>query len=323
MNVKKCFLLFCFLGTFAPDKIFSQQVPAVDQNFPYLVTFGNKADKSWGDDDFVQTFFFSVPQSCNQAIYIRVYDPDAGGKVDENRGGFNTKTRFTVYGGVGAHSNPDARKQDPVGNYKSGVQLSTRTFGVDTAYDQKWFTFGPFSPIEGELQPDFGGYVFKIIIEGIEGDDGNLYKMFLSSKRDENVQVEGGNSFTYEFCLRLPDEVGSISHLYPFISGNVIAVKTSVFDYDNDGMIRTISVAKKGEIFKPAGDGVWVDTTHGTVVEEYNTSLDIQFVKQNPVKNNNIVVFITNQYGELMPFYTVPIGGVPKYKYKIAAKPAK
>jgi hypothetical protein len=33
-----------------------------------------------------------------------------------------------------------------------------------------------------------------------------------------------------------------------------------------------------------------------------------------------MVFYITNQYGELMPFYTVPIGGVPKYKYKIGVK---
>jgi len=301
----------------------AQQVPAVDQNFPYLVTFGNKAEKSWGDDDFVQVFFFCVPQASNQPLYIRVYDPDAGGKTDENRGGFNTKTRFTVYGGAGAHSNPDAKKQDPVGTFRSGVQLRTVTFGVDTAYDEDWYTFGPFSPIEGELQPEFGGYVFKIIIEGIEGDDGNLYKLFLSSKRDQNVEMEGGNSFAYEFCFRLPDRVGSISHVYPFVSSNVVAVKIHIFDYDRDGMVRIISVAKKGELFKAEGDGKWVDTTHATVAEEHNTSLDIQFVKQYAVNNNNIVIYITNQYGELMPFYTVPIGGVPKYRYKIGVKQTK
>jgi hypothetical protein len=300
----------------------AQPVPAIDQNFPYLVTFGNKADKSWGDDDFVQTFFFSVPVSCSQAVYIRVYDPEPCGKVDEMRGSFNTKTKYTIYGGTGAHSNPDARKPDPVGNFRSGVQLATKTFGTDTTYDSKWYTFGPFSPVEGELQPDYGGYVFKIIIEGIDGDDGNLYKMYLSSKKDANTDIEGGNAFTYEFCLRMWDQVGTIAHLYPFVTSNVVTVKTSVFDYDNDGMIRTVSVAVKGEVFRPKGDGTWADTVHATLKEEYNTSLDVQFVKQNNVKNNNIVIYITNQYGEMLPFYTVPIGGVPKYKYKIAVKPA-
>ncbi len=315
--------IFSILICLFAGKLAAQQVPATDQNFPYLVTFGNKAEKSWGDDDFVQTFFFCVPQTSTQPIYIRVYDPDAGGTADENRGGYDTRTRFTVYGGSGAHSNPDARKQDPVGNFRSGVALKTMMFGNDTAYDSDWYTFGPFSPIEGELQPDFGGFVFKIIIEGLEGDDGNLYKLFLSSKRDQNVEMEGGNSFAYEFCFRLPDQIGSVSHIYPFVSLNVIAVKINIFDYDADGMVRIISVAKKGELFKAEGDGRWVDTTHPTVTDEINTSLDVQFVKQHSVRNNNIVVYITNQYGELLPFYTVPIGGVPRYRYKIGMKQAK
>ena len=36
----------------------AQPVPAGDENIPYLMTFGNKAETSWGDDDFSQTFFF-------------------------------------------------------------------------------------------------------------------------------------------------------------------------------------------------------------------------------------------------------------------------
>ena len=82
-KMRKHLTTLFFLSVIVPAGIFAQQAPAIEQNFPYLVTFGNKADKSWGDDDFVQTFFFSVPQSCNQAVYIRVYDPDIGGKVDE------------------------------------------------------------------------------------------------------------------------------------------------------------------------------------------------------------------------------------------------
>jgi hypothetical protein len=30
-----------------------------------------------------------------------------------------------------------------------------------------------------------------------------------------------------------------------------------------------------------------------------------------------MVLYVTNQYGELLPFYASPIGGIPKFKYKI------
>lgn len=301
---------------------FSQSVPSSDEKFPFLGTFGKNALKEWGDDDFVQTFFFIVPVSVKDPVYIRIFDADNGGKNDEMHGGnFNTKTRYTVYAGKGAHSDPDARKQEPTGNFKSGIQLSSKTIGNDTAYDDKWLTFGPFNPTEGELQPDFGGYIFKIVIEGLDGDDGNMYKMFLSSKSNENKPVEGGNAFAYEYSLRLSDKKATVSHLYPFVNANVVSIKINVFDYDDDGILRVVSVTKKGAGEKSSKNNEWKECKQMIQKEELNTSLDVQFVKQKNENNNNIVVYITNQYGESMPFFAAPIGGVPKFKYTIKVKP--
>ncbi len=298
----------------------AQPIPSTDEKIPFICTFSKQADKNWGDDDFVQTFFFVIPETYKKPIYIRVFDPDNGGMYDENHNQFNSKTKFSVYGGNKAHSDPDAKSPDPKGNFKSGILLSSKIYGEDKSTDNKWITIGPFNPIEGELQKNLGGRVFKIVIEGLEGDDGNLYRLFLSSDANENKAVEGGNGFAYEYAFRLFDTKGSVSHLYPFVAENVTAVKIKVFDYDSEGMIRIISVAKKGDACNLKEDGLWIESMHRVVKEETNTSLDIQFIKQSPVKNNNIVVFISNQYGELMPFFTSPIGGVPKYLYKISVK---
>ncbi len=305
-------------------KSFAQPFPSTDEKFPFLCTFGKNSSPEWGDDDFNQTFFFVIPQTEKNPVYIRIFDADVGGKYDEvHERTFNTKTQYSVYGGKGAHSNPDAKKAHPVGNYKSGILLATKTVGQDTTYDNKWLTLGPFNPTEGELQPDFGGYVLKIVIDGLEGDDGNMYKMFLSSKSSDNKPIEGGNAFTYEYCLRIPDTKGSICHLYPFIAANVIAVQIHVFDFDDDGIIRIISVSKKGLGEKSSGNNVWIKNVQKTTKEELNTSYDIQFIKQNQTKDNNIVVYTTNQFDELMPFFAAPIGGVPKFKYKIGVKTGK
>ncbi|HKC69434.1 MAG TPA: hypothetical protein VKG26_14460 [Bacteroidia bacterium] len=316
--MKKIIILFVLLLELCFSNLSAQPFPSADEKIPFLCTFSKNSQKDWGDDDFVQIYFFVVPQTEKNPIYIRVFDPDIGGKYDEVHDVFNSKTKFSVYGGKGAVSNPDAKKQTPTGNFKSGIQLSSKTFGDDPTFDDKWYTLGPFNPVEGELQPE--GYVFKLIIEGMDGDDGNLYKMFLSSLPNENKAIEGGNAFTYEYSFRMADTKGSISHLYPFVSGGITAVKISVFDFDDDGILRVVSVAKKGEITKSSGNAVWLDNTHKITSEEINTSLDIQFVKQQDSKNNNVVVYITNQYGELMPFYATPIGGVPKYKFKIGVK---
>lgn len=319
--MKKYFTLYLILVlSLVMTPLNTQQCPSPVEKVPFLVTFAKNSSTSWGDDDFVQVLFFVVPKTEKNPIFFKIFDPESGGKNDEVHAGWNSKTRYTIYGGAGTHSEPDARKQDPVGKYKSGVSLFTKTFESETTYDDKWFTMGPFNPVEGELSNELGGYVFKIVVEGLDGDDGNLYRLFMSSNKTENIPIEGGNSFTYEYSIRLSDTKGAISHLYPFITSNIVAVKLNVFDYDNDGIIRTVSVAKKGIVSKSSADAVWVQNVYDIVKEEHNTSMDIQFLKQNEAKNNNIVVYITNQYDEAMPFYTSPIGGIPKFKFKIGVK---
>jgi hypothetical protein len=298
----------------------AQQTPSPEEKIPYVCTFSKGSDKDWGDDDGVQTFFFVIPESFKKPVYVRIFDPEIGGSIDENHGPFNSKCKFTVYGGNKAHSEPAAKMQDPVGNFRSGVVLGTKTFANESTYDNAWYAMGPFNPIEGELQPEIGGRVFKLIIEGMEGDDGNLYKIFLSSDPNDNKPVEGGNTFAYEYTFRLSAADMPVSHLYPFVGNNVTAVKVKIFDFDNDGTIRVVSVAKKGEVCKPVVDNNWMENIYKITKSEINTSLDIQFIKQKTSKNNNIVVAISNQYGELMPFFTTPIGGIPKYVMKIGVK---
>jgi hypothetical protein len=110
--------------------------------------------------------------------------------------------------------------------------------------------------------------------------------------------------------------------LFPFITADITAVKVNTYDFDEEGVIRIVSIDKKGEIIKPSGDGTWDASIHKISNKEKKTSLDIQFVKQKPIHNNNIVVYLTNQYGVSLPFYTAPIGGVPKYESKLNVKPA-
>lgn len=300
-----------------------QQVPAIEENIPYLVTFGKNSAPSWGDKDFSQTFFFVIPPTQIDPIYIRVYDPDTGNGIDELKGPANTSTTFSVYGGKECISNKDARKNEPSGNYKSGTLLGSKTFNLSEKYNSSWYTFGPFNPKEGELVQEYGGYVFKIIAEGGTGDDGNLYKYFLSTIQNDNKAVEGSNCFTFEYTFRLSDNQNDVSHLYPYIDNKVISIKISNFDFDNDGNIKIVSAARRGEIVKISGENNWVTTEHKINDEERNSSLDIQFIKSKAaaIKNNNITLFITNQYGEMLPFYVVPIGGIPKFKYKIAVRP--
>ena len=41
------------------------------------------------------------------------------------------------------------------------------------------------------------------------------------------------------------------------------------------------------------------------------------------IKNNNVTLYVTNQDGNLLPIYTVPIGGIPQHNNKIQFKQKK
>lgn len=300
----------------------AQPVPGIDENIPFLMTFSNKTATSWGDDNGVQIIFFTVPVEHTQPIYIRVFDPDCGGTHDEQNGNWDSKTRFSVYGGNGACSNKDAQHCNTNGDYDSGTQLAQKIFATDAQYDNKWYTFGPFNPSEGELLPEFGGRIFKVMVEGLTGDDGNMYRFFMSSKQNDNAPVEGGFAFYFKYKFRLYDTADQVSHIYPFIDKTVISIKQSNFDWDSDGLIRVVSCSKNGIPVKVSGDDNWATSALKIDEDERGTSWDIQMIKSKakPLKNNNVVFYLENQYGELLPFYSVPIGGVPKYKYNITAK---
>ena len=318
--MRYCWIILFVLKAGMP--VLSQSAPAIDENIPYLVTFGADGSTAWGDDDFCQIFFFVTPSSHRDPVYIRIFDPDSGDDLDELKGAFNTVVTYSVYAGKGCWSDTAAQSIYLSGNYKSGYLLASKSFGADIKYDRKWYTFGPFNPSEGEYAEKLGGNVFKIIAQGKSGDDGNIYKYFLSTSPVENKAVEGGNFFTYKYHFRLSDNQKHVCQIYPYVDDKTISVEVLNFDWDNDGIIRIYSVAKNGILCDVSGEDHWTIRKFPIVDEEKNSTIEIQFLKNQSiqVRNNNVVVAIRNQYGISLPFYVIPIGGVPVYSPKIRMK---
>lgn len=301
---------------------FAQPVPGEAENIPYLMTFGKEGQTSWGDDDFSQTFFFTIPVGYKEPFYIRVFDPDTGGEHDELNGIWNTRMTYSIYGGTGSYTHDDAKGINPTGNYKSGTLLYSRTFGSEPTYDNKWYTFGPLNPTEGELVEQYQSYVFKIICDGVAGDDGNMYRYFLSREAEANRPIEGANAFTYEYSFRLWNDTTNVMHIYPFIDTGCIYVKVMNFDWDTDGNILAVSEFRKGQLLKVSGEDEWIDDRINVDPREIGKSYDFQFHKRKDflVRNNNVVIRVENQYGELLKFYSAPIGGIPVYKPEMALR---
>ena len=95
-------------------------------------------------------------------------------------------------------------------NYKSG-NLLARVL-EDPKYDNKYYAFGPFNPAEGDFNENGTEYIFKIVAR-IEGDDGNLYRYYLSRDANSEVPIEGANAFTYKYTFRMWNDIKSVSYL--------------------------------------------------------------------------------------------------------------
>lgn len=322
-KAKYKFFIILFLSVLlVSQESYCQQVPGKDENIPFLVTFGKQGKTSWGDDTFYSVWFFAIPKDYTRPFYIRVFDPDCGGEHDEIQGEFNSRTLFSVYGGKGVDPdvNIESRGDEKGSNYKKGNLLSSKLFGREAATDNKYYVFGPFNPADGDFNAKWNSYIFKIVCEGVAGDDGNLYRYFLSSDANNSIPVEGANAFTYKYIFRMWNDFKSVAHIYPYIDTGVVAVKQYNFDWDFDGKILVVSRYKQGVEQAVSGEDTDAQSTITVDPQEVNSSYDFQFHKRQGelVKNNNVVITTKNQRNEAMPFYSSPIGGVPVYVPQIS-----
>src|SRR5450759_12407 len=319
-SIYKILLLVIFLGFPIFVRLSGQPVPGKDENIPFLVTFGKDGKTSWGDDDFYQIFFFSIPKDYTKPFYIRVFDPDCGGENDEIQGEFDTKTKFSVYGGKGVDPEKNEESRGLLKglkglNYKTGNLLVSKVFGNEARYDNKYYTFGPFNPAEGDYNARWNSNIFKIICEGISGDDGNLYRYFLSSNPNNDIAIEGANAFTYAYHFRMWNNFKSVSHIYPYIDTGIVYIRQSNFDWDNEGTILVVSRYKQGISVPISNEDNTVMSNIPIEPPEVGSSLDFQFHKRQDelVKNNNVVIKLENQRGDALKFFSSPIGGCLLY----------
>jgi hypothetical protein len=316
--IYKTIIILFFSSALAGGIIHGQAVPGKDENIPFLVNFGKYGETSWGDDDFYSVFFFTIPKDFNRQFYIKVFDPDCGGENDEIQGLFDSKTMFLVYGGKGVDpdKNNASRGLKPGENYKQGNLLASKVFGSEPQYDNKYYSFGPFNPTEGDYNEKWKSYIFKIVCEGITGDDGNLYRYFLSREANSELQIEGANAFTYEYTFRMWNDTKSVAHIYPYVDTGIVSIKQRNFDWDDDGAILVVSTYKQGIPVPISNEDDEKISIIPVEQAEIGKSLDFQFHKKQGalVRNNNVVVSLENQRGDALQFFSSPIGGVPVYQ---------
>ena len=128
-------------------------VAAQAQETPLTVIYGPGAATAEGDPDYREVIFLSVPEGSTERLYLRVFDPDAGGDHDLLYGAADdTETRYTLFGGEGAvtrASHRPASSPGPSSSPPARCSASARS-AANPALDSRWQTLFAVAPEQGE-----------------------------------------------------------------------------------------------------------------------------------------------------------------------------
>ncbi len=237
-------LLICLLIT----------LPAYSQSTAPLITYGPKADISEGDDDYKQIIFFQIPNDITDSIYVRIFDPDCGGLRDELYNNWDSETQFRLFGGAGAFTAPTIKKTTPNDkDLTTGILLADQSFGIDPFLDDNWYTFATVSPTSGEKIGN--NYLFKLVVNGISGDEGNIYKVAISHSPLRNALPKGSELFSFTPTVRLPDNAFHAELRFFVPTGNS---EITVNNFDGAfGKIAVETRFRSGIEVKPSNQGYW------------------------------------------------------------------
>jgi hypothetical protein len=278
----------------------------------YVTTFGPGAELAEGDNDHVQIIFFEVPDTAPDNLYVRIFDADTGSVKDELSGPSDTVMTYTVRGGVGAYSNDDARSERPgsVG-INSGQVITQQVVGEDNALDNDWLTL-PVTRTAGEPVVG-GGHVFKLVVQGAAGNDGNWYQVAISSDSNNNVAVDDSRIFAYSWCLVPPDLGHDAVPLYPYVPAGTGAVTQFNFDFDNSGSI-TLTTPLRNLVVSPGGISGDEDTASKsfpiTRTGETATTWSARYLSGRGATRNEITIWFTGD-GEVLPMFVSPTTDPP------------
>ena len=182
----------------------------------YLCVFGPDGDPRYGATDGIQILFFAVPASSSAPLAVHVYDPVSGGRLEYGTRQYTpVVTRFSVFGGQGAFSDPASRAARPQAG-QPGTMLASELF--EGQGQSRWVTLGRFGREQGERVGETVYY--KLVVTGTAGGSANLFRVAVSP---HTVDV-----FTYELSITVSRSVT----LSVGLSSSLTVVREHNFDPD-------------------------------------------------------------------------------------------
>ena len=265
---------------------------------PQFITYGVGAHPQEGDPDRRQAFYFTVPANFGKPLYVRLFDPESGGKYDQiTTRGPNTTTRFTVFGGKGADASRFARLER-ISHQEEilGTPLLRKEFKDDPELDDAWTTLGSVMPEQGELVE--GRYLFRLLVHGLGGHDGNVFDFAISTSETENIRPEGMRLYTYGPTTRTPIE-GMITELRFKIPDDAESLTVGTFD----GAAAEVLLQQRFQQtpLNTSGQNEWKTTPLVLTGSDRGTDGAITLQGGDEVPND-ATFYVANQDGKPVPF---------------------
>ncbi len=220
---------------------------------PLSVIYGPAASTAEGDDDYRELIFLSVPADLEDRLYLRIFDPDTGGDHDLAYGGSeDTETRYALIGGAGALSAVAGSAAPSAEDLASGEPIREASVAASAALDGKWQTIASFLPDQGELVGE--RRVFRLLVEGLAGNDANLYAATLSLRDRRNLAPDGLEVFAFSPTVRMPDD-DSITELRFVVPQGADRLVLHNFDVANGEV--TLTTALRSVPLAASGQNEW------------------------------------------------------------------
>jgi len=290
---------------------FCYKVPTEQSNIKYLYVFGADGKSTYGAmRDEPQVVFVKVPASYTGDVKVSIYDPDITGSVDEKSDQWNTTTKFSILGGEKAYTSlaemdeshilNDKAESMPT-NYYEGDLLDSKIFGNDAQYDRSVYSFDPIDASKGEEVDGFR--YFKIVIEGLSGDDNNLFSL--------EISPEDSEAFSFSPAIRLAETRGAKMALYPAIPSD--AARIMEYNYDLDPTGGSIDLIGPSKYFRVKGSstGMWANTEIDVPSQDMGKRWVYEITKDRQKQANMAVTLLTDN-GRSIPIYFTPGAAGPK-----------
>ena len=195
---------------------------ALMENQNLFVTTGRDST----EDSFHKfIFYLEADSNFTGKLFVRVFDADLGGVLDISRP--DSKVLYQLFA-TDAIDREQRNMDEPV---TDSAPLASLELGKSKFYDNQWRTIATLDLVNGKLVDGRG--VFQLVVDGISGEGGNKFQLFISGEEKRNTAVPGVRLSSPAVNLQLPATPAMESEVRFTVPVQSKFVKITNFDADS------------------------------------------------------------------------------------------